>query len=146
MPDSRRCVRRPAVAAAVVVQGGRVVLLIRRRVSEGLLSWQFPAGAVVDGESAARAVARETAEETGLRVAATAVLGERVHPDTGRTMVYIACRVVSGTAGIGDPREVAEIAWASRADLLPTRAASWPPMRPPAGPPRARWRRRPGIG
>jgi 8-oxo-dGTP diphosphatase len=116
MPDSHRCVRRPAVAAAVVVQGGRV-LLIRRRVSEGPLSWQFPAGAVEDGESAARAAARETAEETGLRVAATAVLGERVHPDTGRTMVYNACRVVSGTAGIGDPREVAEIAWASRADL-----------------------------
>lgn len=36
---------RPAIAAAVVVHEGRV-LMVRRRVSEGRLSWQFPAGEV----------------------------------------------------------------------------------------------------
>ncbi|WP_420168300.1 NUDIX hydrolase [Streptomyces violaceoruber] len=39
----------PAVAAVVVVQGGRV-LLVRRRVSEGALSWRFPAGRIESGE------------------------------------------------------------------------------------------------
>lgn len=33
---------RPGIAAAIVVHEGRV-LMVRRRVSEGQLSWQFPA-------------------------------------------------------------------------------------------------------
>lgn len=39
-----------AVAAAVVVSNGRV-LLVRRQIAEGELSWQFPAGKVEPGES-----------------------------------------------------------------------------------------------
>jgi hypothetical protein len=33
---------RPSISAAIVIQDGRV-LMVRRRVSEGTLSWQFPA-------------------------------------------------------------------------------------------------------
>ncbi|HEY8982450.1 MAG TPA: NUDIX domain-containing protein, partial [Streptomyces sp.] len=40
---------RPEIAAAVIVRGGRV-LLVRRRVAEGELVWQFPAGKVEVGE------------------------------------------------------------------------------------------------
>jgi hypothetical protein len=36
---------------------------------------------------------------------------ERVHPATKRHMVYVACRVVSGTAELVDHEELAEIAW-----------------------------------
>lgn len=70
-----------AVAAAVIVQGGRV-LLVRRRVAEGALSWQFPAGKVEQGETREDAAVRETQEETGLTVAAVKLLGERIHPTT----------------------------------------------------------------
>jgi 8-oxo-dGTP diphosphatase len=42
---------RPGIAAAIVVWNGRV-LLVRRRVREGELSWQFPAGEIEPGESA----------------------------------------------------------------------------------------------
>jgi 8-oxo-dGTP diphosphatase len=38
------------VAAAAVVDDGRV-LLVRRRVEEGRLPWQFPAGKLNPGES-----------------------------------------------------------------------------------------------
>jgi 8-oxo-dGTP diphosphatase len=55
------------VAAAVVVQGERV-LLVRRRVAEGALSWQFPAGRIEPEETPWEATARETEEETGLLV------------------------------------------------------------------------------
>ncbi len=49
-------------------------------MSEGAPSWQLPAGAVEAGESSQQAAVRETLEETGLVVASTQILGERVHP------------------------------------------------------------------
>jgi 8-oxo-dGTP diphosphatase len=104
------------VAAAVIVQHGRV-LLIQRRVPEGDLLWQFPAGKVGPGESAEAAAVRETAEEAGLTVVARSALGERVHPATGRTMVYVACEVVSGEAHPASPEEVAAVVWCSLGDL-----------------------------
>lgn len=67
------------------------MLLIRRRVAEDRLVWQFPAGVIEPGESPAEAAVRETLEETGLPIAATQHLGERVHPLTGRRMSYTTC-------------------------------------------------------
>jgi 8-oxo-dGTP diphosphatase len=81
---------RPAISAAIIVQDGRLLLLVRRRVAEGSLSWQFPAGAIEPDESAEDAAVRETFEETGLVVAARRVLGDRIHPATGRQMFYVA--------------------------------------------------------
>jgi 8-oxo-dGTP diphosphatase len=78
------------IAAAVIAAGGRV-LLIRRAVAEGGLSWQFPAGKVEPGESAEDAAVRQAFEETGVVVRALVRLGERVHPLTGRIMLYVAC-------------------------------------------------------
>ncbi|MFJ9519535.1 NUDIX hydrolase [Kitasatospora sp. NPDC101801] len=107
---------RPGVAAAIVIQEGRV-LMVRRRVSEGQLLWQFPAGKIEPGESPEEAAVRETAEETGLNVAAVKILGERVHPETGRWMSYTACEIVSGTAAVGDPRELDALAWVALAEI-----------------------------
>lgn len=107
---------RPVIAAAVIVQDGRV-LLVQRAVSEGSLSWQFPAGEVEAGESAEDAAVRETAEEAGLTVVAKAWLGERVHPATGRTMIYIACEVIDGRAHAADAEEIAAVAWSSITEL-----------------------------
>jgi 8-oxo-dGTP diphosphatase len=44
---------KPGISAAIIVAHGRV-LMVRRRVSEGELSWQFPAGAIEAGESPTR--------------------------------------------------------------------------------------------
>jgi 8-oxo-dGTP diphosphatase len=107
---------RPAIAAAVIINDGQV-LLVRRRVKEGELSWQFPSGQVEPGETGEQAAVRETQEETGLTVRASGSLGERVHPNTGRTMIYTACEVVDGTAYVADEEELAEVAWSDRATL-----------------------------
>ena len=107
---------RPPIAAAVIVNDGKV-LMARRRVKEGQLSWQFPAGEVEAGETPGAGAVREAEEETGLTVRVTSDLGSRVHPNTGRTMYYFACEVVSGTAHVGDEEELAEVAWCDRATL-----------------------------
>ncbi|WP_345616495.1 NUDIX hydrolase [Streptomyces sanyensis] len=108
---------RPGIAAAIVVNEGRV-LMVRRRVSEGQLSWQFPAGEVEPGEAREDAAVRETQEETGLTVAAVKLLGERVHPKTGRLMSYTACEVLGGTAYVADTEELAELAWVAHGEIL----------------------------
>ncbi len=46
------------------------VLMVRHRVSEEQLSWQFPAGELKPGEAREDTAVRETQEETGLDVAA----------------------------------------------------------------------------
>ncbi|MGY3336413.1 8-oxo-dGTP diphosphatase [Streptomyces filamentosus] len=105
-----------AVAAAVVVRGERV-LLVRRRVAEGTLSWQFPAGKIEPEETPGEAAARETEEETGLLVVPQSVLGQRVHPMTGREIHYIACRPVGGQAVVASADEVAGLAWATHGEI-----------------------------
>lgn len=103
---------KPAIAAAIIVQDGKL-LLVQRRVAEGELSWQFPAGAVEAGETFEDAAVRETAEEAGLIVEAVKMLGERIHPKTGRRMGYVACEVRGGTARVADPEELSDYTWAA---------------------------------
>ena len=107
---------KPPIAAAVIVQNDRV-LLVRRRVGEGSLLWQFPAGAVEPGETPEAAAVRETAEEVGVAVRAIRRLGERVHPSTGRSMVYVSCELVSGVPYVADADELADVTWSTLSDL-----------------------------
>lgn len=107
---------KPGISAAIIVSGGKV-LMVRRRVSEGKLSWQFPAGAIEPGEGAEDAAVRETEEETGLSVKAVRLLGERVHPNTGRLMSYTACEVVDGEAHVADAEELDAVAWVAHSEI-----------------------------
>jgi 8-oxo-dGTP diphosphatase len=100
----------PGISAAIIVDGDKV-LMVRRRISEGELMWQFPAGAIEAGETAEEAAARETQEETGLTVEAVKLLGERVHPKTGRLMSYTACEPIEGEAHVADEDELDAVAW-----------------------------------
>jgi 8-oxo-dGTP diphosphatase len=107
---------RPPIASAVITHEGKV-LLVRRRVKEGSLSWQFPGGEVEPDETAGQAAVREVREETDLIVRDSTILGERVHPNTGRTMVYVACDVVSGNAQVIDDDELDNLAWIDKGNL-----------------------------
>lgn len=100
----------PVVAAIVTSDLG---VLVGRR-NDGTPPWTFIAGEIEPGESPADAAIREVKEETGLVVNYSRIIGRRVHPKTGRTMIYLACVPASGTdVHVGDPDELAEVRWAS---------------------------------
>lgn len=116
MSDQKPDTARPSIAAAIITLNGRV-LMVRRRVSEGSLSWQFPAGEVEPGESGIEAAAREAHEETGVTVHGGTLLGERVHPKTGRKMIYAAFTQVTGEARVVDDEELDSLAWVASDEL-----------------------------
>ena len=110
----------PVVAAIVTSSLG---VLVGRR-NDGKPPWTFIAGEVEPGEAPADAAVREVKEETGLLVhTATQEIGRRVHPRTGRTMIYLACYPDRGTdVFVGDEDELAEVRWVGYAEahqLLP---------------------------
>lgn len=109
----------PVVAAIVTSELG---VLVGQR-NDGKPPWTFIAGEIESGESAADAAIREVKEEAGLVVSYSRVIGRRVHPKTGRTMIYLACTPSEGTdIYVGDPEELAEVRWVGLAEadeLLP---------------------------
>jgi len=82
---------RPFVGVgAVVVQDG-CVLLVRRRQPPLSGHWSLPGGVVELGETLEQAIARETFEETGLRVRVgpvVEVLDRIVHDAAGRVQYH----------------------------------------------------------
>jgi 8-oxo-dGTP diphosphatase len=65
------------IVAAVIVTDGRVLACERSAPPEVAGRWEFPGGKVEPGETDEAALARECAEELGVRVA----VGARVGPD-----------------------------------------------------------------
>ena len=106
----------PAVAAVVRDGHGRV-LVMRDAASGG---WSLPAGGVEPGESPEQAVRREVAEETGLRVAESRLVGavggagyRTTYPNGDRveyTVCVYACAVEGGAPEAVDG-EAAAFEW-----------------------------------
>ena len=109
------------IDSAAIVTSLEGVLVGRR--NDGQPPWTFIAGEVEPGEQLADAAIREVKEETGLQIRVGQVIDDRVHPQTGRRMVYIAATPTHGTeAFVGDSEELAEVRWvglAEAGELLP---------------------------
>ena len=120
MEELRRAAEPQPVVAAIVTSD-RGVLVGRR--NDGKPPWTFIAGEVEPGERPEDAAVREVKEETGCLVRAGRIIGERVHPKTGRTMIYMAAEPTHGTdVFVGDRVELAEVRWVGLAEadeLLP---------------------------
>jgi 8-oxo-dGTP diphosphatase len=102
----------PPPVAAAIVTSERGVLAGRR--NDGSPLWTFIAGQVQPGESHGATVVREVKEETGLEVIPGRVVGRRVHPETGRAMIYLAARPADPQQldiHVGDKDELAEVRW-----------------------------------
>lgn len=90
-------------AAVLVVRGGEVALIRRRRA--GAEYYLFPGGAVEPYESAIDAATREAREELGIDVRIDRVVATVCF--NGRTQVYFAADEAGGTFGTGIGEELA---------------------------------------
>jgi 8-oxo-dGTP pyrophosphatase MutT (NUDIX family) len=105
--------RRPVVAAIVTSPAG---VLVGRR-NDGKPPWTFIAGEQEPGERPEDTAVREVKEEAALQIQAGDVIGERVHPKTGRQMIYVAGVPTHGTdVFVGDEQELAEVRWVNLAE------------------------------
>jgi excisionase family DNA binding protein len=112
---------RPSVITAIVTSSQGVLIGHRH---DGKPPWTFIAGEQEPGETFVDTIIREVKEETGLEITAGEILGERVHPKTGRHMVYLAASPARNNLDVvvGDPDELSEVRWAILAEadeLLP---------------------------
>ena len=101
----------PAAVALAIITSDLGVLIERR--NDRIPPYTFPGGEILPGESPAAALARRVPEETGAQVTPTQLLGRRIHPKTGRVMVYMAATADRTDVHVGDPDDLAEVKWAS---------------------------------
>jgi 8-oxo-dGTP diphosphatase len=77
------------IVAAVIVIDGRVLACERSAPPEAAGRWEFPGGKVEPGETDAQALARECAEELGVRVRVDARVGPDVPLAHGRALLRV---------------------------------------------------------
>ncbi len=104
------------IVAAVIIRDGRVLACERSAPPEVAGRWEFPGGKVEPGETDAQALARECAEELGVRVE----VGARVGPDVPLAHGRAVLRVFAVTLLHGDtPRALEHTAmrWLGAGEL-----------------------------
>jgi 8-oxo-dGTP diphosphatase len=106
-----------AVAIAVVVTETDVLIVCRRELDPSGITWQFPAGIVKPGTSAATVAVRETLAETGIHCAVRSALGSRVHPLSGVNCEYFLCEYLAGTVENRDILENVDALWVPRREI-----------------------------
>lgn len=104
----------PAVIVAVLDDRDRILLARGVQWPQGRLS--VLAGFVEAGESLEAAVAREVAEEVGVRVTRLSYRGNQPWPFPASLMVGFTARAGSTELRL-DPEEIAEAAWFTRDEL-----------------------------
>lgn len=113
--------KRPIVLAIITSAEG---VLVGKRI-DGKPPYTFIGGEVEPVETPEEAVIREVDEEAKLQIMVSAAgpIGQRVHPKTGRTMIYMPCAPVGSTqVEVGDEEELEEVRWVSLGEaeeLLP---------------------------
>ena len=117
----------PHVALAIITSD-RGVLIEQRK--DKIPPWTFPAGEVEPGETAASCLTRRVPEETGIQVAPTTMLGRRIHPRTGRVMVYITATASSDAEPrVLDTEDLDAVEWASLDEVRQRMPDIYPPVR-----------------
>jgi 8-oxo-dGTP pyrophosphatase MutT (NUDIX family) len=107
----------PQPVAAAIVTSAEGILVGRR--NDGSPPWTFIAGEVDDGERPEDAAVREVKEEAALEVEVGERIGQRIHPQTGKYMIYLAARPTRGTdVYVGDRAELADVRWAGLDEAL----------------------------
>lgn len=106
-------VDQPIVAAVVTSELGMLVTWRNDKTPPA----GFLSGEIEPGESPHDAMTRECKEEAGLLVTADREIGRRVHPRTGRTMIYISGHPTGRPdVFVGDEEELTAVRWVTLAE------------------------------
>jgi 8-oxo-dGTP diphosphatase len=112
------------VAAAVLIERGKVLLTQRKAGAHLAGKWEFPGGKVEPGEDPRTALERELKEELGIDARAGEIVDVTFHryPDANKCVLLLFFDAARAD-GSPDPRalDVAAFNWATRADLDPSR-------------------------
>jgi len=113
------------VAAAVVVEEGRVLLTQRKASTHLAGAWEFPGGKVRAGEDPRHALVRELEEELGIETVIGEVMEVTFHRYPERSVLLLFYEA-KRTSRSGEPRalDVAAFRWARAHELD---EASFPP-------------------
>jgi 8-oxo-dGTP diphosphatase len=111
------------LVVAAVIRDGAGRLLVARRCKRAHLGglWEFPGGAVENGEEPAAALVRELREELGIEARVVAPLVFAWHRDESRQVLLLFYETAIET-GTPTGREGQEVRWVTTAELaaLPT--------------------------
>ncbi len=106
----------PIDVVAAVIEVDERFLVTRRQAGVHLEGyWEFPGGKVHDGESRAKALARELREELDVHATVSRLMLSTTHAYPEKTVVvhFYQC----GIAGTPRPMQGQQMRWISRADL-----------------------------
>lgn len=112
----------PKVAAAVLIDRGGEVLLVRRVNEPQQGKWSLPAGFIDAGEDPREAAVREVFEETGLQIRVTELLDVITggdHPRAANIIILYRGEIEGGRLTAGDDADAAAF---FRCDELPVLA------------------------
>lgn len=104
------------VAAAVVIESGRVLLTQRAEGQHLAGLWEFPGGKLEHGESPEQALVRECREECGIEIEVAEILDVTFHryPEKNVLLLFYRCSLISGEAR---HLQVADHAWVDPKEL-----------------------------
>ena len=116
--------RTVVVAAAVIVEAGRVLLTQRKAGAHLAGMWEFPGGKVESGEDPRDALRRELEEELGITTSVGEIVDVAFHRyDDADKAVLLLFFEATRTTDSSAPRalDVAAFTWATADELLPER-------------------------
>lgn len=111
--------RDPKVAVAVIIADARGILLQQRAMEPRIGLWTFPSGYVDRGEQVERAAEREVAEELGLPVTLTHLLGVYSEPGNPVVLIVYTGDIPASAMPVIQEAEIAAIGYFAPNDLPP---------------------------
>jgi len=105
------------VAAALIMQDGKILICQRTKHQTMPLKWEFPGGKIEEGEQPRDAMLRELEEELGIQAHVGDEVARIRHAYKGGTQVELRFFVVHAYEGVLENRIFRDVRWVNRIEL-----------------------------
>jgi len=105
------------VVAAIIERDGLILIGQRKRDGWHPLKWEFPGGKIEEGETPEAGLARELAEELGIKALIGPEITRYEYAYPGRTPIELIFYWVTRFRGEPENRAFEQIAWAEQQNL-----------------------------